>query len=63
MEIYPSIIDPASSSPSFDTVGASPYLYFATFHDSVEYNGYPVVVRGISRQRIEFSNGTAEILI
>lgn len=30
-EWYFSILDPASPSPSFDTIGAAPYLYFARF--------------------------------
>jgi len=55
-EIYPSLIDPVSSSPSFDTVGESPFLYFATFHDNQEHEGYPVVVRGISRQQVRFAH-------
>ena len=31
MEIYPSLIDPASPSPNFDVIGETPYIYLVTF--------------------------------
>jgi hypothetical protein len=49
---YPSIIDPASTSRTFETAGREPYLYFTRFH----YDGCTQTLdRDLVRVRIRFS--------
>ena len=47
LRLYPSLLDPASSSRNFETTGRSPWLYFTRFH-----GGFGSLDRDLVRVRI-----------
>ena len=53
-EIYPSLMDPASARHNFDTIGDKPYIYFATFENTIPSpDGGITVVRNIQRRPLQ----------